>query len=157
MSSSLLPEYDPNPLLTLGKRRRQRSSSGEKLRSASSDQVGPSLFGDIAFPVGYYPPQPPTEPQKPSEHETEVLDAYRERKRTKKRKRKLKRLEEGKKKHRKHKSSEEHRKHRHRKHRKHKHKHHGSHSEASYVRLVIRFHTRTHTCALSKVSLAACR
>ncbi|XP_014473147.1 PREDICTED: uncharacterized protein LOC106743634 isoform X2 [Dinoponera quadriceps] len=126
-------EYDPNPLLTLGKRRRQRSSSGEKLRSASGDQAGLPFSSDMAFPASYYPDRQPTEPPKSSELEADVLDAYRERKRTKKRKRKLKRLEEGKKKHRKHKSSEEHRKHRHRKHRKHKHKHHGSHSEASYV------------------------
>ncbi|XP_046425397.1 uncharacterized protein LOC124182332 isoform X1 [Neodiprion fabricii] len=128
-------EYDPNPLLTLGKRRRQTSSSTEEKRVPTRNQQqalnAPSTSREIK----------PNEPSKTEDADSKVNDDYRERKRLKKRRKdKLKRLQDaqdGKKKHKKHNLCEEHRKHKHRKHRKHRHRHshhsgHSSHSEASH-------------------------
>ncbi|XP_057330421.1 uncharacterized protein LOC130670856 isoform X3 [Microplitis mediator] len=121
-------EYDPNPLLTLGKKRRLTSMSDDKRSDQSVSAVTSSLVDNDKIE---------------SENNTKELDEksvneYRERKKLKKRRRdKLKRLEQvqdGKKRHKRHKCCEEHRKHKHRKHRKHKHKHahHSSHNESSH-------------------------
>ncbi|XP_008559177.1 uncharacterized protein LOC103579528 isoform X3 [Microplitis demolitor] len=121
-------EYDPNPLLTLGKKRRLTSMSDDKRSDQSVSAVTSSLVDNDKME---------------SENNTKEFDEksaneYRERKKLKKRRRdKLKRLEQlqdGKKRHKRHKCCEEHRKHKHRKHRKHKHKHahHSSHNESSH-------------------------
>ncbi|XP_023289035.1 uncharacterized protein LOC105699944 isoform X2 [Orussus abietinus] len=134
-------EYDPNPLLSLGKRRRQASMSTEDKRSSTTTQLSvPTLSSSSTVPTTSVTGSDAKSPekQKVDEIDAKALEDYRERKRMKKRKRdKLKRLQEaqeGKKKHRRHKCCEEHRKHKHRKHRKHKHKHghHSSHSETSH-------------------------
>ncbi|XP_043290025.1 uncharacterized protein wge isoform X4 [Venturia canescens] len=140
-------EYDPNPLLTLGKRRRQTSMSTDEKRSSSAGNVRDAQSLTIArdgqtnenLMVDRKIEGDVTELRKGDGAEANALGEHRERKRLKKRRRdKLKRLneaQEGKKKHRKHKCCEEHRKHKHRKHRKHKHKHnhHSSYSEGSHV------------------------
>ncbi|XP_063989724.1 uncharacterized protein LOC135168983 isoform X3 [Diachasmimorpha longicaudata] len=123
-------EYDPNPLLSLGKRRRQISTSTDEKRDVQivkAPSGTPSKSGANA------------KSDDTKEIDPRTLDEYRERKRLKKRRRdKLKRLQEiqeGKRKHRRHKCCEEHRKHKHRKHRKHKHRHshHGSYSDGSHL------------------------
>ncbi|KAF7995937.1 hypothetical protein HCN44_007044 [Aphidius gifuensis] len=127
-------EYDPNPLLTLGKRKRQVSSS--------TDDKRPS---DLSIQSINYQNKNSNELNNVintkiinNKNDDKLLDDYKERKRLKKRRRdKLKRLQEsqdGKKKHKKHKCCDEHRKHKHRKHRKHKHRHnhHGSFSDGSH-------------------------
>lgn len=117
-------EYDPNPLLTLGKRRRQTSTTSidEKHNNFDGQMEMRNEDGQIIMEI-----------------DDKLMEEYRERKRLKKRRRdKLKQLHEefqdGKRKHRRHKCCEEHRKHKHRKHRKHKHKHsqHASFSEGSH-------------------------
>ncbi|XP_011310744.1 uncharacterized protein wge isoform X2 [Fopius arisanus] len=123
-------EYDPNPLLSLGKRRRQISTSTDDKRDIHIVKT-PS---DVTS-------KSPGNPKSDDAREIDgrTIDEYRERKRLKKRRRdKLKRLQEiqeGKRKHRRHKCCEEHRKHKHRKHRKHKHRHshHGSYSDGSHM------------------------
>lgn len=128
-------EYDPNPLLTLGKRRRQVSSSTDDKRPSDISLQLPN-FQSTDLPSNS---QVSSSKKLFNIDATKSLEEYRERKRLKKRRRdKLKRLhetQEGKRKHKKHKCCEEHRKHRHRKHRKHKHRHnhHGSYSEGSHV------------------------
>lgn len=129
-------EYDPNPLLTLGKRRRQTSLSTEEKRSSTGSQPPMVNAGNGS------PDVKSSECSKTEDGDSKLSEDHRERKRMKKRRRnKLKRLQEqpldGKKRHRKHKCCEEHRKHKHRKHRKHRHRHshhssHSSHSEASH-------------------------
>lgn len=143
-------EYDPNPLLSLGKRRRQTSMSTEDKRSSNNSQASTSTNANNALPpalsaTSYVSPTDAQslDRQKVDDVDAKVLEEYRERKRMKKRRRdKLKKLQEsqeGKKKHKRHRCCEEHRKHRHRKHRKHKHRHshHSSHSEGSHIRFVL--------------------
>ncbi|XP_015116479.1 uncharacterized protein LOC107040773 isoform X2 [Diachasma alloeum] len=123
-------EYDPNPLLSLGKRRRQVSTSTDDKRDV---QIVKTPSGTPSKSSGN------SKSDDAKEIDARTLDEYRERKRLKKRRRdKLKRLQEiqeGKRKHRRHKCCEEHRKHKHRKHRKHKHRHshHGSYSDGSHI------------------------
>ncbi|KAL0131790.1 hypothetical protein PUN28_002974 [Cardiocondyla obscurior] len=146
--------YDPNPLLSLGKRRRQTSTSEDK-RSASNQTASPSsqgvpstsrsaTTGSNGFATcPYISNVELTNTSECVEAETETNvetsstsgTEYRKKKHMKKIKknRKLLEAQEGKKKHRKHRSCKEHRKHKHRKHRKHKHRHHGSVGDASSV------------------------
>ncbi|XP_074094348.1 BAH domain and coiled-coil containing protein winged eye isoform X2 [Cotesia typhae] len=115
-------EYDPNPLLTLGKKRRLNSMSDDK----RSDGSGVAPGEDKVESNG----------ENGKELDEKTMEEYRERKKLKKRRRdKLKRLVQvvdGKKRHKRHKCCEEHRKHKHRKHRKHKHKHnhHSGHNDS---------------------------
>ncbi|XP_044585672.1 uncharacterized protein LOC123265818 [Cotesia glomerata] len=115
-------EYDPNPLLTLGKKRRLNSMSDDK----RSDGSGVAPREDKVESHG----------ENGKELDEKTMEKYRERKKLKKRRRdKLKRLVQvvdGKKRHKRHKCCEEHRKHKHRKHRKHKHKHnhHSGHNDS---------------------------
>lgn len=146
-----ITEYDPNPLLSLGKRRRQTSMSTEDKRSSSNSQPSTSTNTNNVLPPVlsttscYVSPSDAQSLDRPKvdDVDAKVLEEYRERKRMKKRRRdKLKKLQEtqeGKKKHRRRKFCEEHRKHKHRKHRKHKHRHshHSSHSEGSHIRFVL--------------------
>ncbi|XP_034941429.1 uncharacterized protein wge isoform X2 [Chelonus insularis] len=135
-------EYDPNPLLSLGKKRRQTSvSTDDKRASCDGLPCSKSEFtADVSTVSANYPDNEKADnEQNLLGLDGKALDEYRERKKLKKRRRdKLKRLQqvqEGKKKHKRHKCCEEHRKHKHRKHRKHKHKHshHSSHNESSHV------------------------
>lgn len=140
-------EYDPNPLLTLGKRRRHTSLSADEKRPSTINngaQLGEQASSKtLTLTPAVFNPQSAGNNKGVAETtiDEKVMEEYRERKRLKKKRRdKLKRLHqchEGKRKHRKHKCCEEHRKHRHRKHRKHKHKHahhSSSHSEGSHAR-----------------------
>ncbi|XP_039314883.1 uncharacterized protein LOC105204830 isoform X6 [Solenopsis invicta] len=143
--------YDPNPLLSLGKRRRQTSSEDKRSTSnpsaSSTGQNVPSASRSVAagnnsFATGTYVSNVElanVNEGADAETETNVETSstsgteYRKKKHMKKIKknRKLLEAQEGKKKHRKHRSCKEHRKHKHRKHRKHKHRHHGSISDAN--------------------------
>lgn len=150
--------YDPNPLLSLGKRRRQTSTSEDK-RSASNQSVPPngqnvlSTSRNVAASnnsfatCSYVSNAELTNANEGAEAETETNvetsstsgTEYRKKKHMKKirKSRKLLEAQEGKKKHRKHRSCKEHRKHKHRKHRKHKHRHHGSIGDASSIRYTL--------------------
>ncbi|XP_046744501.1 uncharacterized protein LOC124410294 isoform X2 [Diprion similis] len=128
-------EYDPNPLLTLGKRRRQTSLSTEEKRIPTGNQQQVVSTTNTCAEIKA------NESSKTEDADSKVDDVHRERKRLKKRRRdKLKRLHEaqdGKRRHKKHNLCEEHRKQKHRKHRKHRRRHshhsgHSSHSEASH-------------------------
>jgi len=110
MSRSLLllfSEYDPNPLLSLGKRRRQMSSSDDK-RFTNDEELSKCQHLDRCLCVS----------NQESTDSNESGEVHR------------------KKKHRKRKSYKEHRKHKHKKHRKHKHRHHYISSENN-IRYVI--------------------
>ncbi|XP_036150363.1 uncharacterized protein LOC105840034 isoform X3 [Monomorium pharaonis] len=141
--------YDPNPLLSLGKRRRQTSTSEDKRSTGnlvvpSNGQGVPSTSRSVAASNNSFATCPYVSnvelasANECAEAETETnVDTsstsgteYRKKKHMKKiKKKKLLETQEGKKKHRKHRSCKEHRKHKHRKHRKHKHRHHGSNSD----------------------------
>ncbi|KAK0167944.1 hypothetical protein PV327_001793 [Microctonus hyperodae] len=136
-------EYDPNPLLTLGKKRRQTSTSidDKRLSNDSHSSVKTINSTSIESTPNLSVINVNNNADDLRKIDDKTLDEYRERKKLKKRRRdKLKRLQDaasfndGKRKHRKHKCCEEHRKHKHRKHRKHKrrHSHHASHSEGSH-------------------------
>ncbi|XP_071556441.1 uncharacterized protein Wge isoform X2 [Temnothorax nylanderi] len=152
--------YDPNPLLSLGKRRRQTSTSEDK-RSTSNQSVpsnGQSVpstsrsgtASNSSFATCPYVSNVElTNGNECAEAETETnVDTsstsgteYHKKKHMKKIKknRKLLEAQDGKKKHRKHRSCKEHRRHKHRKHRKHKHRHHGSIGDANSIRNVEMF------------------
>ncbi|KAK0076969.1 hypothetical protein PV325_004610 [Microctonus aethiopoides] len=139
-------EYDPNPLLTLGKKRRQTSTSTDDKRLSNESNLSVKSINSTSIESTsnlsmINVNNNADNVRKIDGIDDKTLDEYRERKKLKKRRRdKLKRLQDaalfndGKRKHRKHKCCEEHRKHKHRKHRKHKrrHSHHASHSEASH-------------------------
>jgi len=104
MSRTLLlffSEYDPNPLLSLGKRRRQISSSDDK-RFTNDEEV-------LSKYQHFDPCQCASNQE--STDSNESGEVHR------------------KKKHRKRKSYKQHRKHKHKKHRRHKHRHHYVSSE----------------------------
>ncbi|XP_020288061.1 uncharacterized protein LOC109856804, partial [Pseudomyrmex gracilis] len=132
-------EYDPNPLLSLGKRRRQTSCSSEDKRSANSQMVVPKEGCNITsqsliptnttFSTSYTPnvQQSPNNMQRAEvidETNTCAIDSRKEKHNKKIKKKKLLETIDGKKKHRKRRLCKEHRKHKHKKHRKHKHRHH---------------------------------
>ncbi|XP_011866393.1 PREDICTED: uncharacterized protein LOC105561220 isoform X3 [Vollenhovia emeryi] len=144
--------YDPNPLLSLGKRRRQTSTSEDKRslsnQTVSSSQNVPSTSRNVTASnsfatCSYVSNVELINANECAEAETETNvetsstsgTEYRKKKHMKKIKknRKLLEAQEGKKKHRKHRSCKEHRRHKHRKHRKHKHRHHGSIGDANSV------------------------
>lgn len=134
-------EYDPNPLLSLSKRRRRTSvNSVTEERRLNQTNTNTTPLASTPVAVSVLPPEPPKSSSTPlaEKENTDMnrqseLDSHRERKRLKKRrKEKLKKLmcHEDKKKKRKHRCCDEHCKHRkhHKKHRKHK-KHHHNRSE----------------------------